>query len=43
MKVTDFQNRVYSALLEVPLGKVITYGALGRRIGCGSAQAVGQA
>jgi len=43
MKVTDFQNRVYSALLEVPPGKVITYGALGRRIGCGSAQAVGQA
>ena len=43
MKVTDFQNRVYSALLEVPSGKVITYGELGRRIGCGSAQAIGQA
>ena len=43
MKVTDFQKRVYCALMEVPFGNVITYGALGRRIGCGSAQAVGQA
>ena len=32
MKMTDFQNRVYSALLEVPSGKVITYGALGHGI-----------
>lgn len=43
IRLTKFQERVYAALIEVPPGKVITYGALGRRIGCGSAQAVGQA
>jgi methylated-DNA-[protein]-cysteine S-methyltransferase len=43
MKVTDFQSRVYKALCEVPAGAVTTYGALARRIGCGSAQAVGNA
>lgn len=41
--VTDFQRRVYLALLDVPRGSTITYGELARRIGCGSAQAVGQA
>lgn len=41
--ISPFQRRVYEALLEVPAGKVTTYGALARRIGCGSAQAVGQA
>jgi len=43
MKVTDFQSRVYKALCEVPQCAVTTYGALARRIGCGSAQAVGNA
>jgi len=43
MKVTDFQSRVYEALCKVPQGAVTTYGALARRIGCGSAQAVGNA
>lgn len=43
MKVTPFQSRVYEALCEVPEGTVTTYGALARRIGCGSAQAVGNA
>jgi methylated-DNA-[protein]-cysteine S-methyltransferase len=43
MKVTDFQSRVYDALCEVPAGAVTTYGALARRIACGSAQAVGNA
>lgn len=42
-KVTPFQERVYAALLEVPAGFVTTYGALAKRLGCGSAQAVGQA
>ncbi len=41
--ISPFQRRVYEALLEVPSGKVTTYGALARRIGCGSPQAVGQA
>ena len=42
-QITDFQRRVYLALLEVPRGQTITYGELGRRIGCRSAQAIGQA
>ena len=41
--ITPFQRRVYLALLDVPAGETITYGALARRIGCRSAQAVGQA
>lgn len=41
--ITDFQRRVYLALLTVPCGETITYGELARRIGCRSAQAVGQA
>ncbi len=41
--ITDFQRRVYLALLEVPRGETVTYGELARRIGCRSAQAVGQA
>lgn len=41
--ITAFQRRVYLALLEVPRGETITYGELARRIGCRSAQAVGQA
>ncbi len=41
--ITDFQRRVYLELLNVPRGETITYGELARRIGCRSAQAVGQA
>lgn len=41
--ITEFQRRVYMALLDVPRGETISYGELARRIGCGSAQAVGQA
>ena len=40
---TDFQRRVWQALLEIPFGQTIAYGDLARRIGCRSAQAVGQA
>ena len=40
---TPFQMRVYDALREVPRGYVTTYGLLARRIGCGSARAVGGA
>ena len=41
--ITPFQRRVYLELLNVPVGETITYGELARRIGCRSAQAVGQA
>lgn len=41
--ITDFQRKVYLELLKVPAGETITYGELARRIGCRSAQAVGQA
>ena len=40
---TPFQERVYAACREIPAGKVTTYARLGRRIGCKSARAVGQA
>lgn len=42
-EITAFQRRVYLALLDVPTGETITYGELAHRIGCRSAQAVGQA
>lgn len=40
---TPFQRRVWQELLKVPYGHTVTYGELARRIGCRSAQAVGQA
>lgn len=42
-RITDFQRKVYLALLDVPRGATITYKELGERIGCRSAQAIGQA
>lgn len=41
--ITEFQRRVYLALLDVPRGTTITYKELGDRVGCKSAQAIGQA
>jgi len=41
--ISDFQRRVYLALLDVPAGSTITYGELARRCHCRSAQAIGQA
>ena len=41
--ISPFRKKVYLALLDVPRGETITYGELARRIGCRSAQAVGQA
>jgi len=41
--VSAFSRRVYGALRRIPRGKVITYAALGRRIGCRSPRAIGQA
>ncbi|MBP5326811.1 MAG: methylated-DNA--[protein]-cysteine S-methyltransferase [Bacteroidales bacterium] len=40
---THFQEKVWRSLMEVPYGQTITYGELARRVGCRSAQAVGQA
>ena len=40
---TDFELRVYDALLRVPRGRVTTYGMIARAIGCRSPRAVGQA
>ncbi len=40
---TDFQQRVWRALAEIPYGRTQTYGDLARRINCGSARAVGAA
>lgn len=41
--LTEFQRSVYLELLKVPRGSTISYGELAKRIGCKSAQAVGQA
>lgn len=41
--ITEFQRKVYLALLDVPCGETISYKELGLRIGCRSAQAIGQA
>lgn len=41
--ITEFQRSVYLELLNVPKGETITYAQLARRVGCRSAQAVGQA
>ena len=41
--ITEFRRKVYLALLDVPKGAVTTYGALAKRVGCASAQAVGGA
>ena len=40
---TPFQRRVWQALMDIPYGTTTTYGALALRVGCRSAQAVGQA
>lgn len=41
--ITEFQRKVYLALLDVPRGTTISYKELGRKIGCRSPQAIGQA
>ena len=40
---TAFQQKVWHTLLEIPYGKTVTYGALAKKLGCKSAQAVGGA
>lgn len=41
--ITEFQRRVYLALLDVPRGCTVTYKELALRVGCRCPQAVGQA
>lgn len=41
--ITEFQRRVYLALLQVKKGETISYKELGERIGCRCPQAIGQA
>ncbi|MBT3355823.1 MGMT family protein [bacterium] len=42
--ISDFEKRVYLALLKVPKGQVVTYGALAKLAGFpGAARAVGSA
>lgn len=44
MEGTDFQKRVWQALVEIPYGEPRSYGEIAERIGChGGARAVGQA
>ena len=42
-RVSPFATKVYTALHQVPAGRVTTYAALARRINCRSPRAVGQA
>lgn len=41
--MTDFQKKVYNALMLIPKGKVTTYKILADFVGCKSSQAIGQA
>ncbi len=40
---TDFQRRVWQALVTIPFGQTASYGEIARRVGSRSARAVGQA
>ncbi len=40
---TSFQKAVWDETCKIPHGHLATYGAIAKRIGCGSARAVGQA
>ena len=42
-KGSEFQQRVWALLIEIPYGETSTYGALAKALGCKSAQAVGGA
>lgn len=41
--VTDFYNNVYKVCKKVPKGKVTTYGAIAKKLGCKAYRAVGRA
>ena len=40
---TDFQRKVWQALLTIPYGQTKTYGEIAQMVSCRSAQAIGQA
>ena len=40
---TPFQQKVWELLLQIPYGKICTYGDLAKQLGCKSSQAVGGA
>ena len=40
---SEFQEKVWKELLTIPFGHTATYGEIAKRVGCRSAQAVGQA
>ena len=40
---TDFQRKVWQALLTIPYGQTKTYGEIAQMVNCRSAQAIGQA
>ena len=40
---TAFARRVYAACRRIPAGRVASYAALARAVGCGAPRAVGQA
>lgn len=40
---TPFQQKVWTALLQIPYGTTVSYADIAQSIGCRSAQAVGQA
>lgn len=42
-RLSEFQQRIFTALRRVPAGRVTTYALLARAVGCRSARAVGQA
>ena len=41
--LTDFQKRVYAALLQIPEGRITTYALMADYLNCKSSQAIGQA
>lgn len=43
MHGTDFQKKVWNALLKIPYGEIRTYGEIASQVDCRSAQAVGNA
>lgn len=42
-QTTPFQERVFRVIRTIPRGHVVTYKMVAEAIGCGSAQAIGQA
>lgn len=42
-RLSPFSLRVYAALMTIPRGRVATYGAVAKAVGCRSARAIGNA